>query len=346
VSRPEERGPFRVGLRPAVWLNPGQDPFDEQLRLSEQAEQYGFDGVFFGDRMLAAVEQDGAGVYRSSHTDLLVTLTAVAARTRRIQLGSLVLVVPLRHPVPLAKSIASLDLLSRGRLVLGVGSGWNEAEFEAVGLHRRDGVRRLRESLAIMRRLWGGEHVDFEGRHFHLRDVAVEPLPARRGGPPVWMGSFLPARRRLDELPAQLDRSLRSVAELGDGWAPVVYTQLAKRTVEPSVLGAAWRRLAEHAAAAGRAVPHLALSHWFHVVESPSDREDLERGLGVFFHGTLEQAKETYLIGTADEIASKLTRLTSETGPPAWVIFSMLVAGDRQLELLRERVLPLLGVRR
>jgi hypothetical protein len=173
----------------------------------------------------------------------------------------------------------------------------------------------------------------------------VEPLPARPGGPLVWMGSFLPARRRLDELPPALDRALAGIARRADGWAPVVYSQLAKRTVEPAVLGAAWRRLGEHAAAAGRPAPALALSHWFHVVESPADEEEARRGLARFFHGTWEQARSTYLIGSAAEVADRLAALTSETGPPAWVIFSMLAAGERQLELLRERVLPLLGVR-
>lgn len=327
-----------------MWLNAAQDPFAVQLGLAREAEQLGFDGVFFGDRMLASVELGGRGIYRTSHTDLLVTLTAVAAQTSRIQLGSLVLVVPFRHPVPLAKIIASLDLFSRGRLLLGVGSGWNRAEFEAVGLRPGDGPGRLAESISIMRRLWLGETVTHEGRHFQLREIAVEPGPARPGGPPIWMGSFLPARRELDVLPDELDRALRRIGRLADGWAPVLYSQLAKRTVAPAVLGAAWRRLRLHAHAAGRPAPELVLSHWFHVVEKPDDEEDARRGLAAFYHGTMEQARQTYLIGSAAEVVSRLRQLTSETGPPAWVILSMLAASPRQLELLSERVLPLLGL--
>jgi len=136
-----------VGLRPAVWLAPGDDPFAAQLQLTQEAERRGFDGVFFGDRMLASVGEGDRAIYSATHTDLMVTLTAMAARTERVRLGSLVMVLPFRHPVPLAKATASLDLLSHGRLILGAGLGWNAAEFAALGLSREQRAGRTEETM-------------------------------------------------------------------------------------------------------------------------------------------------------------------------------------------------------
>src|SRR5271170_503452 len=95
-------GQPRIGLRSAVWLKSGLDAFGVVLDLAEEAERRGFDAIFFGDRMLAEVGDGGQGVYNSTHTEIFTTLSAIAARTSRVLLGSLILVVPFRHPVPLA----------------------------------------------------------------------------------------------------------------------------------------------------------------------------------------------------------------------------------------------------
>ena len=336
-----------LGLRPAVWVAPGDDPFAAQLRLTREAERRGFDGVFFGDRMLASVGEGDRAIYSATHTDLMVTLTAMAAQTERVRLGSLVMVLPFRHPVPLAKATASLDLLSRGRLILGVGLGWNAAEFAALGLSLGQRVGRTEETIDLLRRLWTGERVTFHGKYFDIEDVAIAPTP-RPPGPPLWLGSFLPARPELDTIPAKLDRVLARVGRVADGWVPVVYSQLVKRSVTPQVLAAAWERIKEHAATAGRpGRVALVFSHWFHVIENAADEQAARDALGAYFNGTFEQARQTYLIGSPDEIATKVKAMLSAVHDDvAWMIFSTLRADLRQLDLLCDKVLPLLELGR
>jgi probable F420-dependent oxidoreductase len=335
----------RVGLRPAVWLAPGEDPFQAQLGLTREAERRGFDGVFFGDRLLASVAEGDRAIYSATHTDLMVTLTAMAAQTQRVALGSLVMVLPFRHPVPLAKAAASLDLLSHGRLILGAGSGWNAAEFAALDVPRGERAGRMEETVELLRRLWTGERVTFRGRYFTLEDVAIAPTPPSPG-PPIWLGSFLPARSELDTLPARLDRVVARVGRLADGWVPVVYSQLTKRSVSPQVLGRVWERVKEHASAAGRPRGvELAFSHWFYVIDNAADQEAARAALAAFFNGTFEQARETYLVGAPEEIADKVRRILRDVRDDvSWMIFSTIHADTRQLDLLCDKVLPLLGL--
>lgn len=336
-----------VGLRPAVWLAPGGDPFAAQLELTREAERRGFDGVFFGDRMLASVGEGGRAIYSATHTDLMVTLTAMAAHTERVRLGSLVMVLPFRHPVTLAKATASLDLLSHGRLILGVGLGWNAAEFAALGLSREQRAARTEETIDLLRRLWTGERVTFHGKYFDIEDVAIAPTP-RPPGPPLWLGSFLPARPELGEIPPKLDRVLARIGHTADGWVPVVYSQLVKRSVTSQVLAGVWERVKEHAAMAGRpGGVGLEFSHWFYVIENAADEKAARDALGAYFNGTFEQARETYLIGSPEEIAAKVeTMLGAVRDDVGWMIFSTIRADMRQLDLLCGKVLPLLGLGR
>jgi probable F420-dependent oxidoreductase len=323
---------------------PGEDPFPAQLELTVAADRRGFDGVFFGDRMLSSVAEAGQAIYSSSHTDLLVTLTAMAARTEHVKLGSLVMVLPYRHPVPLAKATASLQLLSRGRLILGVGLGWNSAEFAALGVPRSQRAGRTEETIDLLRELWRGEPVNYRGQFFRLEDVAISPVPPPPG-PPIWLGSFLPDRAHLDEIPDSLDRVLARVARLADGWAPVLYSQFTKRTVTPQVLGRTWERVQQHAAEAGRAGQvELCFSHWFYVIDKAADVDGARQALSGFYNGTWEQACQTYLIGTPDEIVGKVIDTLSQVSDEvAWMIFSTIRADPRQVDLLCEKVLPRLG---
>jgi alkanesulfonate monooxygenase SsuD/methylene tetrahydromethanopterin reductase-like flavin-dependent oxidoreductase (luciferase family) len=255
------------------------------------------------------------------------------------------MVLPFRHPVLLAKATASLDLLSHGRLILGVGLGWNAAEFAALGLSREQRAGRTEETIDLLRRLWTGEQVTFHGKYFDVTDVAIAPTP-RPPGPPLWLGSFLPARLELEEIPAKLDRVLARIGRTADGWVPVVYSQLAKRSVAPQVLARAWERVREHAAAAGRpGSVGLTFSHWFHVIENAADEQAARDALAGYFNGTFEQARETYLVGSPDEIAAKVKAMLSAVHDDiAWMIFSTIRADTRQLDLLCDKVLPLLGL--
>ena len=159
------------------------------LAMAERAEATGFDSVWIGDSVTA----------RPRHEPLTL-LAAVAARTRRVRLGTAVLLPALRNPVVLAHVIGTLDRVAEGRVILGVGIAADtpaiRKEFEAVGVPFERRVGRFLEILEICRALWTRDHVSFSGKHFTLHDVTMEPKPHRPGGPPIWIGGSGPTALR------------------------------------------------------------------------------------------------------------------------------------------------------
>jgi probable F420-dependent oxidoreductase len=335
-----------VGLRPIFWMTGDGSQFQRALQIGELAQALGFNGLFFGDRLLAAVSHGEVPVYNSTHPDILTVLAAFAARTTTVRIGSLVLVVPFRHPVQLAKSIASLDLLSQGRVILPVGGGWNAHEFATLGIPRKEAGARLEESLTIMKRLWTEEHIDHDGRFYQLRDVTIEPKPIQPGGPPIWFGSLEPPTdlAAQPQNPATVERVLRRVARFGDGWVPLNYSTLTKSSIDPAWIGESWARILSYVQELGRDPRHFQYvsSHWYYIIMNDEDRRDCERSLQHFFGGTFEEAVETYLIGSPEAILRKIERLTARIGTVDWYIFTQLGLSERQVELLAEHVLPYL----
>jgi alkanesulfonate monooxygenase SsuD/methylene tetrahydromethanopterin reductase-like flavin-dependent oxidoreductase (luciferase family) len=159
------------------------------LAMAERAEAAGFDSVWIGDSLTA----------RPRHEPLTL-LAAVAARTRRVRVGTAVLLPALRHPLGLAQAVATLDRVAEGRLILGVGiAGDSPAirkEFAAAGVPWERRVGRFVETLAICRALWSRDGASFSGSHFTLRDVTMDPKPHRPGGPPIWIGGSGPTALR------------------------------------------------------------------------------------------------------------------------------------------------------
>lgn len=162
-------------------------------RFLPRAEALGFDAAWAIDQL--------SGVMPVAEP--LVTLGHAAALTRRMRLGVSVLVLPQREPVHLAKALSSIDALSEGRLIVGVGLGHGSRLYEALGLAPEGRVTRMRENLEIMRRLWSEPRASFEGRFARLDGVAMEPKPLRR--PPVWFGGHAEA-------------ALHRAVALGDGF--------------------------------------------------------------------------------------------------------------------------------
>ena len=167
----------------------GQPETAPLLALAERAEAAGFDSVWIGDSLTA----------RPRHEPLTL-LAAVAARTRRVRLGTAVLLPALRPPVVLAHVVGTLDRIAEGRLVLGVGIAADtpaiRREFAAAGVPWERRVGRFLETLEICRALWRGDGVSFRGKHFAVEDVTVEPKPQRSGGPPIWIGGSGPTALR------------------------------------------------------------------------------------------------------------------------------------------------------
>ena len=160
---------------------------DETIAEAQLAESCGFDSCFFGEH-----HQDRDGFLPSP----LIVATAVAAHTRTLNVGTSVILLPLHHPVHVAEDAITLDLVSKGRVIVGVGIGYQPADFRAFGIPMEDRLGRFEESIEILRRCWSGERFSFHGKHFTLDDVQVTPRPFQRPSPPLWIGASVTAAAR------------------------------------------------------------------------------------------------------------------------------------------------------
>ena len=155
--------------------------FEETAEAVSRAEASGFHGCFFGEH------HGSPGMDRPQ---LLVLLAALAARTRSIRLGTSILLSPLVHPVQLAESASMVDVISKGRLVLGLGLGYQPQDFRQFGVPFRERVSRFEEGIEVLRRAWTEERFSHAGKHFELDDVAVHPRPVQRPHPPIWLAAW------------------------------------------------------------------------------------------------------------------------------------------------------------
>lgn len=193
------------------------------LALAERAEALGFDSVWVGDSLLA----------RPRHEPLTL-LAGVAGRVKRVQLGTAVLLSALRNPVLLAHQVATLDQVSEGRLILGVGFAADRpnirAEFTAAGVPFDKRIGRMIEGLRLCRALWTGEPIDWDGR-WQVTQGVLAPTPYRPGGPKLWIGGNLPA-------------SLERAGKWFDGWFPIA--------PDAATFARQWAEVQSIARAAGR----------------------------------------------------------------------------------------------
>lgn len=196
--------------------------YREAIEVAVELEESGLDSVWTSEHHFV---DDG---YMPSQ---LPVLAAIASRTSRIRLGTGVLLAPMFDPLHLAEDAATVDLISDGRLILGLGIGWREEEFEGFGVSVRERASRIEGHLAVLRQAWSDGLVTGDGRHFRYDGLNLTPKPAQRGGPPIWLG-------------AGAEPAVRRVGRLADGYlaGPASPEGLARRM--------GWIR--EEAVAAGR----------------------------------------------------------------------------------------------
>jgi probable F420-dependent oxidoreductase len=183
--------------------------------------------------------------------EAFMALSYMAAVTTRVGLGTEVLVLPQRHPTLVAKQVSTLDTLSGGRVRLGVGVGWQESEYEALGESFRTRGARMDEAIRLLRACWSDAQIDFKGQHYRLTAIGMEPKPPQGGRLPIWIGG-------------RSDRALRRVGELGDGW-------LGNQLADEASARAAIDTIHRHAAAAGRDPKSIGLQAM--VASPPRDAE-------------------------------------------------------------------------
>ena len=182
---------------------PWRPTIDELVALTELVDRCGYDSLWVGDHISFPV----------AILDPLLQLAQCAVASRRLLLGTGVYLLPLRHPVPVAKQVATLDHLTEGRLIFGVGVGGEfPKEYEACGVPRNERGARLGEGVAVLRKLWTGAPVSHAGRFYGpFTDVPMAPPPRQPGGPPIWFGG-------------RSEAALRRTGRLGDGYLSYVVT--------------------------------------------------------------------------------------------------------------------------
>ena len=196
-------------------------------RAALQAEELGFSDVWSSEHII--IPKDAPYPPSAIFYDPVLTLTWAAAFTKRVGLGTSVLVLPMRHPLPLAKELATLQNLSEGRLILGAGVGWMEAEFAALGVPFRERGRRMDEGIAMMRAVWSQDPVTFPARHIPAVIEQMRMLPQPVRPIPIWIGGSSEA-------------ALARATRIADGWhgsrlspdaaAPIVH-RLREQRPEP-----------------------------------------------------------------------------------------------------------------
>jgi probable F420-dependent oxidoreductase len=183
--------PCRVGVQlPEVER---RVDWPELFAMARAAEAVGFDSLWMGDHLL----YDLPGGVTRGPWEAWTSLAALAAATERIALGPLVASTAFHAPAMLAKMAATVDAISGGRLILGLGAGWNEREFRAFGFPYDHRVSRFEEAFTIVRRLLRDGRVDFDGAYHRVADGVLDPGPARPGGPPLMLGSVSPRMLRI-----------------------------------------------------------------------------------------------------------------------------------------------------
>lgn len=186
-------------------------PWERTLGAAKRAEELGFDSVWFADHLYLSTEKYGGPPGPHRAVDAVIALSAIARATERVRVGTLVFCTQLRPPTVLAKALATLDIVSGGRLIVGMGAGWYEPEFKDAGVaFERPLVRleQLAEAVDIVKGMHGGGPFTFDGRHYHALQARCLPVPVQKPHPPVWIGG-------------RGDRLLGVVAAHADGWNTV-----------------------------------------------------------------------------------------------------------------------------
>ncbi|MFP3906316.1 MAG: LLM class flavin-dependent oxidoreductase [Acidimicrobiales bacterium] len=280
------------------------DP-DRFVALVQDLERLGFDSLWVSDRLSGEAP------------DPVVAMTMAAANTTRMKFGMSVMVLPGRNPVVVAKQLASLDRMSKGRLLPAFGLGAAEAvEHQAFGVRREERAKIFDEALPLIRRLWSGEPVDHDGEHFHLEGVRVLPRPVQ-DPLEVWMGGVAPSE-------------LRRVGRLGDGWLPSFCT--------PAEVGEGIATIRQVAADHEREIEEehygvlLAYAHG-----------ELPPAIAAFLQRRRPELDPSEIIPVGFDALADRIRAFTEVGASKFVVLPLVEPatwGD-ELEALAEAVLPL-----
>jgi probable F420-dependent oxidoreductase len=294
-----EVGRFGVFLPSYIWEGDGPERARGIKAFARQVEDLGFDSLFITDHLLAARR-----FYSVNWLEPLTTLAVAAGATERVRLGTSILIMPLRNPVILAKELATLQFLSDNRVILGAGVGWNEAEYEAVGVKKSERGKRTDEMLDIMMPLLEGETVTHHGTYYSVDEMFIEPRTEQR--PLLWIGG---GSQLADPKSPDVPRFVESVKRRtvrADGWIP-------RPTCPPQDIARDWDELQVAMRDAGRDPKEILVAHenFLHLVltnDPAKAREEQHRAFLKVMSGERgpQYLESVYLFGTPDEIIASL----------------------------------------
>jgi alkanesulfonate monooxygenase SsuD/methylene tetrahydromethanopterin reductase-like flavin-dependent oxidoreductase (luciferase family) len=265
-------------------LDFGGNPFtlDHLITYAQTGRELGFRALAANDHL----------VYSKPWLDGPTALAAILSHSGRMDLATTVSLPIVRGPVPLAKSLGAIHRLSGGRLIACVGPGSSPRDYAAVGIPFDERWKRFDESIQTLRALWNQEGAAFKGSFYNTEGIVLEPFPAQKSGPPIWVGSW------------GSRAGLQRVARLADGWLASGYN------ATPESFATAWQQLQEFLVTSGKepaSFPNAMATMWLYITE---DRRDSERMLNEVLAPTLNrpvaELRERLPIGSVQDCAEKL----------------------------------------
>ena len=326
------KGPS-FGLRlPTFVLGDKTDGLDTIVNYLERAEQLGFESAFTIDHFVVTPP-----AYACTWLEPMVLLTAIASRTRKMRVGPLVMVAPIRNPMYLAKQTATLDFLSGGRFIMGIGVGWNKEEFELMGVPWSERGRRTTECLQILKELWAAKSVTYQGKFYRFENLSIEPKPIQKPHPPIWIGGgSQPFELIYGQKAPNLGPVFRRIARFADVWVP--HSSVTAEDARKD-----WDRICTYATEYGRDAPRdiqLAYSNFIYVLQKGENPEKAAPYFSRFSGMNLEYWQKHYLLGTAEEISNHIRDRISAVGGMDHIILNPLSFDRDQLELLAGEIMP------
>jgi probable F420-dependent oxidoreductase len=324
---------MKYGLRiPSFALGPRTATLEEMGRYLRRAEDLGFDCAVSIDHLLLTPP-----AYACTWLEPIALLSALAGVTRTLRLGTMVLVLPLRNPVYFAKEWATLDLLSRGRTILGIGVGWHEEEFALMGVPHRERGARMNEAIELLTALWARDRVTYEGTYYRVRDLTIDPKPVQRPHPPIWIGGgSQPFEKVYGQTVTNIDPVLRRVAKYADTWVP-------HSSATPEMVSADWAKVQRFAREAGRDPKKIGrvYSNFIWVLKRGEKPESATPRFSVFSGMDLDYWRTHYLLGEAEELAERISaRIAALDGGVDTIVLNPLDWSTEQLERIAGEVLP------
>ena len=271
--------------------------------IARAADELGYDSIWTTDHVMMpkGYEEPYGHIYEA-----LLTLAYLAPLARRVELGTSVIVLPPRNPVLIAKETATLDALSGGRFIFGVGAGWMEQEFRWLNSEFGNRGQRFDEYLRAIRELWTADDPRFEGEHVRFSDSLFSPRPVRPGGPPIWLGGGSRA-------------ALRRTAQLADAWHPVGMgleqfaagmDAIRAQADGRRVIGTLRTRVAP-----GRTLPEMKTANGQVMAVLDGSAEQITRRLETFRSAGLEHLVAHFGDNTRESILADMRRFAEEVRP-------------------------------